>query len=119
MQGIEARRLHPELKKLVAEASRALAQLDADRLEELALCCQALNRDLPQRPVSDRTALARQAHEAVGDMAVFARVIEATRSNLQVMKHLRELREGRLEYTLPPLPAEPGYATAENSHGDN
>ena len=27
------------------EASRALAHLDADRLEELALSCQALNRD--------------------------------------------------------------------------
>ena len=32
-------------------------------------------------------------------MAVFARVLEATRSNLSVMKRLRELRAGRLEYT--------------------
>ncbi len=119
MQEIEGRRPHPELKKLVAEASRALAQLDADRLEELALCCQALNRDLPHRPVSERAALARQAREAAGDMAVFARVMEATRSNLQVMKRLCDLREGRLEYSLLPLPAGPGCTTAEDGHGDN
>jgi hypothetical protein len=36
----------PKLKELVVEASRALAQLDAERLEELALSCQALNREL-------------------------------------------------------------------------
>jgi hypothetical protein len=36
----------PKLKELVVEASRALARLDADRLEELALSCQALNREL-------------------------------------------------------------------------
>jgi hypothetical protein len=36
----------PKLKELVVEASRALARLDAERLEELALSCQALNREL-------------------------------------------------------------------------
>jgi hypothetical protein len=35
-----------KLKELVVEASRALARLDAGRLEELALSCQALNREL-------------------------------------------------------------------------
>jgi hypothetical protein len=39
----------PKLKELVVEASRALARLDADRLEEFALSCQALNRDLVRR----------------------------------------------------------------------
>ena len=43
MQGIGGQ---PELKELVREASRALASLDAGRLEELALSCQALNREL-------------------------------------------------------------------------
>ncbi len=37
MQELEARHGNPELKELVVEASRALARLDADRLEELAL----------------------------------------------------------------------------------
>lgn len=93
--GIAAHQVRPNLKTLVAEASRALAHLDANRLEELALSCQALNRDL--RP-SDREAFSGQVREAAGDMAVFARVLEATRANLNVMNRLRELHAGRLEY---------------------
>jgi hypothetical protein len=88
----------PELKELVAEASRALARLDADRLEELALSCQALNRDPATASAVEREFLQRQAREAANDMAVFARVIEATRCNLEVMNRLRALRAGRLEY---------------------
>lgn len=88
----------PELRELVAEASQALARLDSNRLEELALSCQALNRDSSPANWDDRAALARQAHEAAAEMAVFARVLEATLSNLNVMKRLRELRAGRLEY---------------------
>ena len=37
-------------------------------------------------------------------MAVFARVLEATRANLKVMNRLRELRAGRLEYGEPQAP---------------
>ena len=84
-----------KLKETVAEASRALARLDAGRLEELALSCQALNRDLAE---ADNKRLAVEFREAESEMAVFARVLEATRANLQVMNRLRELREGRLEY---------------------
>ena len=40
-----------------------------------------------------------QAREAAADMAVFARVLDATRANLHVMNRLRELRMGRLEYS--------------------
>jgi hypothetical protein len=99
IQEIGMPRKHLELKSLVMEASRALACLDAGRLQELALSCQALNRDL--KPVSreERDALARQAREAAGDMATFARVLEATKANLGVMNRLRELRAARLEYT--------------------
>jgi hypothetical protein len=103
LQEIRGRHGHPKLKELVLEASRALARLDADRLEELALSCQALNRDLAEGDWThgnraDRAALALEAQEAVGDMAVFSRVLEATRANLNVMNRLRELRGGRLEY---------------------
>ena len=84
-----------KLKETVAEASRALARLDAGRLEELALSCQALNRDLAE---ADNKRLAVEFRDAASEMAVFARVLEATRANLQVMNRLRELREGRLEY---------------------
>ena len=106
----------PELKELVREASRALASLDSARLEELALSCQALNRDFVPANARERKALAAQARDASRDMAVFARVLEATRANLQVMSRLRDLRLGRLEY---------GEAQArewgqkENTHGNH
>lgn len=112
----EESRVRPELKALVVEASRALARLDADRLEELALCCQALNRDLAGADGDLRHSLALQSREAAGDMAVFERVLEATRANLHVMNRLRELREGRLEYGLPRLP---GWRQTESGHGNN
>jgi len=109
-------REHPELRKLVAEASRALANLDATRLEELALSCELLVRDLAPAPAERRAALARQSREAAGDMAVFARVLEATRANLDVVNLLRELRAGRFEYG--DLHAR-GWERMESGHGDN
>jgi hypothetical protein len=93
MRAIIRSRIAPELKQIVADASRALACLDAERLEELAGCCQALNRDLPPR-----AELARQALDAKAEMTVFAHVLEATRANLKVMRRLRELRQGVAEY---------------------
>ncbi len=116
MREMGARRDHLELKQLVAEASRALARLDAGRLEELALSCQALNRDLASAGPDDRVRLAREAREATGDMEIFARVLAVTRGNLQVMNRLRELNGGRLEYSEPQAR---GWARGENGHGDN
>ncbi len=98
MVGAETRRMNPELKQLITEASRALACLDAERLEELARSCHALNRDLPNLQREERIELSRQTGAAVGDMAIFGRVLEATRANLAVMNRLRELQTGRLEY---------------------
>ena len=123
MQGMGEICGRPKLKELVVEASRALARLDADRLEELALSCQALNRDLNrdlQPADGDRhAALAAEAREAVRDMAVFGRVLEATRANLHVMNRLRELRLGRLEYGAPAAAAGPCDVRAEGGDGDH
>jgi hypothetical protein len=93
---------HPALRELVSQAARALAELDAGRLEELALSCQALNRDLNSGtlPIKEAERLAAEAREARRDMAIFARVLEATRANVEVIERLRELRSGRVEYTL-------------------
>ena len=127
MREMGEQRGRPKLKELVVEASRALARLDAERLEELALSCQALNRDL----VNDRTeedgdasaALAIECKEAQGDMAVFARVLEATRANLGVMLRLRELRRGRLEYgeghAKYGSPQITAWRRTESGHGNN
>lgn len=109
-------RVRPELKELVLEASRGLAQLDAERLEELALSCRALNCGLTGADVAERAKLAREAREAAGDLAVFARVLEATRANLHVLKRLREMRVGRPEYG-PELARE--WALTEGSHGND
>ncbi len=103
-QQVHRRRLeldHPEslepreLRQIIREASHALAFLDAVRLEELAISCQRLMRDLDS-PCS--LALAHQARQAAPDMAVFARVLDATRANLDVMRRLRDLREGCLDF---------------------
>jgi aminopeptidase N len=116
MQEMGEHRVHPELKKLVVEASQALARLDAARLEELALSCQALNRDVKPTGAEGYTALALEARDAGGEMAVFARVLEATRSNLEVMNRLKELRTGRLDYRERPGQQ---WALTESGHGDN
>lgn len=104
------RPIAPGLRLLIEEASRALARLDAERLEELARTCAALERDLRVADAMERAAFAREARQAAGDMAVFGRVLEATRSNLEVMRRLRDLRQGAIEYTLPAAPT-------ENAHG--
>ena len=116
MHAPEKRRVRPELKELVIEASRALARLDAGRLEEMALSCQALNRELALRDPAARAMLACQAREAARDMAIFLRVLEATRANLSVMNRLRELREGRLEYSEL---RRQDWSPAGCEHGDN
>src|SRR5208282_656941 len=108
-----------ELKALIAEASRVLARLDTGRLEELALSCQALNRRLIPANVEERRKLAQQAREASADMAVFARVLDATRANLNVMNRLRELRMGRLEYSERQAAADLGGMGAKARHGDH
>ena len=119
MQDIGGRHGHPKLKELVVEASRALSRLDADRLEELALSCQALNRALVYEDAEAHTALAAEVKDATGDMAVFARVLDATRANLNVMNRLRELRAGRLEYREGSMERASEWRRTESGHGDN
>ena len=116
MEAIGVRCEIPQLKELVVEAARALARLDADRLEELALSCASLNRELPPLSREHRLELVRQSREADGDMATFARVLEATRANLNVMNRLRELRSGQLEYSDKNAL---GAGMRESGHGDN
>jgi aminopeptidase N len=123
LQEIGVRHGHPKLKELVVEASRALSRLDADRLEELALSCQALNRALVHEDAETQAALAAEAKDATGDMAVLSRVLEATRANLSVMSRLRDLRAGRLEYREGCIERGISQASAwrrtESGHGDN
>jgi hypothetical protein len=97
--GAAKEQIRPELKELVREATVALTRLDAERLEELTRCCQALNRDRKKRTgVRDRAELAQQAREAAGEFAVFTKVLEASQTNLKVTTRLRAFRQEELEY---------------------
>lgn len=96
----------PELKTLVREASQALTRLDRGRLEELAESCRVLTL----APVD-----AREALEAVAEMAVLGRVLEATRANAEVMHRLRALRAERIEYS----ERQARGCAAESEYGDH
>jgi hypothetical protein len=133
-------RPRPELREIVAEAARALAQLDAERLEELALSCQALNRDLnrelprdltrdsnrdgsfdPPIKEEERAWWAAEARAARPAMDLFSRVLEATRANVQVIERLRGLRSGALEYSAwrDSRTRQAEDARRENRHGND
>ena len=106
----------PDLRKLIVEASQALACLDAERLEDLALSCHIFNRCLEAGNPAERAVQAGVARELVREMAVLARVMKATRANRDVMRGLRDLHAGRLEYGQRPLQK---WAISENGYGDH
>jgi hypothetical protein len=105
MPDVGSRHVRPRLKELIVEASRALARLDVERLEELARSCRALNRALAlgestvQNNLFHQADLCGEAAEAAGEMAVFSRVLDVTRENLIVANRLRALRQNALEYS--------------------
>ena len=119
MERFEMRRQIPDLKELVMEASRALATLDAARLEELAQSCEAFNRELATFDGEERLALEREARAARGELAVLGQVLEGTRGNLTVMNRLGELRAGRLEYDERTRATDCAWTPPEGGHGDN
>lgn len=105
-----------EWKIILADASHSLTQLDAARLEEMAISCAALVRerqqvhcDLHWRP----TTLPRATES---EMAVFTRVLEATKANLEVLRRVCERRTTQLEYGQARGLSE---SLVENDHGDD
>ena len=92
---------NPGLRAIISEASVALAHLDAERLEEMAIYCKALI-DEPETTLE----VSRLPEPAVSEthlgVATFRRVLVATNANLQVMRNLRGKRDEKLEYG--PLP---------------
>jgi hypothetical protein len=52
-------------------------------------------------------------------MAVFARVLDGTRGNLNVIHRLQDLRAGRLEYEERPAATDCAWAPLGSRHGDN
>jgi hypothetical protein len=97
MRQFEQSRVRPALKDLVVEASRALAQLDADRLEALAVSCRVLNRNLDWESVEGNT-LPAEVRGAAVEMGAFESVLDATKANLQVMNRAQQLRSELPQY---------------------
>lgn len=95
-----------ELKSLLDEVLKALAKLDARRLEEIALSCQAL--------VRTEHGTAWRDPELRKTMAAFVRTIEATRANLAVLGGFGNRDAVRMEYR--PLP---GRVRAKVPHGND
>ncbi len=98
MTEVGRNRRYGELKDLVREASRSLAKLDADRLSELKSLLQEFSLALRDVGVEGRARLIVQARDASEEMKTFARIIEATRDNLQLLYRLHDLTDENLEY---------------------
>ena len=103
-------------KDTLVNASHALAHLDADRLEEMALSCAALVRDGSAAHFDTRHQAEPSFGEAEREVATFARILEATKANLNVIRRVRAHATTQLEY---------GEArsfcglSAEGKHGDH
>ena len=118
MHAFQEQRPYHNLRELVVEATLSLARLDAERLEELALSCRALNSDLAGLSEAQSAELNCEARAASGEMAVFGRVLDATRANLDVMDGLSDPGRGRREYSPKRAGISAGpWALTEKIHG--
>jgi hypothetical protein len=96
------------LREIVQQATAALIQMDAQRLEELARCCADLNRELHASAFPAKVAadLDISAHE----IKLLGRVLFETRANLTVFTRLHTLRLRE---------AETGQFERKLAYGDN
>ncbi|HLY39865.1 MAG TPA: hypothetical protein VKR52_01580 [Terracidiphilus sp.] len=88
------------LTALIEEATAALARMDAERLTELVLSGE------------DAAVAKGEDREAGKAMRVFARVLEATRENVEFLGRLQESPGERLEY-------KPRWPARWSDHGDD
>lgn len=98
------------------DAASALARLDFLHLEALEASARHLCSVTTEIKDQDRREFSGQLKEAEIAMELFARVIEATRENLDVLNRLQQGRQGLLEYTFPDWQ---GPMEAESRHGNN
>jgi hypothetical protein len=84
----EIQEAKPDLKALIRITCIALAQSDAARLEEISESCLAL-------AMSSTTM--QEVRDAGNDMADLARILETTRSNIEILDRLRAISQGQVE----------------------
>lgn len=87
-----------EWRDALVVASHALAHLDADRLEEMVLSCAALLREDHKARFGTHCGPETCSGETRREMALFARLLDATKANLTVMRRLRDVSTTQLEY---------------------
>jgi hypothetical protein len=104
------------LKKVLEEATESLAWLDGERLEEIALCCAMQMRGNDRGCDEGLKYVERESEQPTREMAIFLRVLQATKANLQVMRRLREMRGTKLEYGSELLAV---HAVAEEKNGND
>lgn len=78
------------LKGIVQQATAALIAMDAERLEELALCCADLNREW-DGPVA-RSQAASELRGVGSDLDLLKSILRETRANLTVLSRLHTIR---------------------------
>jgi len=78
------------LKEIVQQATAALVSMDAERLEELALCCADLNRGSEESGLREEAAIGLQG--AGSDLELLKRILHETRANLSVLTRLHTIR---------------------------
>jgi hypothetical protein len=98
-----------ELKALLAEASLALARLDAARLEQIARCCTELIRE-----AEGQQGLTLNVLEFRNELRVLGRVVDSTRANLAFLRVLGDREDANLNYGHPAL-----RSALEVPHGDH
>jgi len=78
------------LTTIVQQAIAALIAMDAERLEELALCCADLNRGWEENGLSQEAGVHLQS--AGSDLELLKRILHETRANLTVLTQLHTIR---------------------------
>jgi len=78
------------LKGIVQQATAALIAMDAERLEELALCCADLNREWDESDASMQTAT--ELRGAGSELSLLKSILQETRANLTVLTRLHTIR---------------------------
>jgi hypothetical protein len=84
------------LQEIVQEATAALVSMNADRLEELARCCEDLNREVQQ--TGDWEDVASSLKNSEKDLKLLELVLRETRANLTVLSRLRSLQQTNPEW---------------------
>jgi hypothetical protein len=116
---LDLRRRTIEIRAIVVEASQALARLDANRLEELAIACRVLNQKMPNEDPGSSSGgvdFAAQSSQIAEDLRGFRKVLDASRANLSVLRRQRHVRDGKFEYSEAQAR---GWVPPEQVHGDN